>query len=146
MDRSNSRMVQYRLFRAAAGVIAIVSIAACGPIYDTQYNFRPPSSSEGRACIFQCEQSRQLCRQNEEYRADDCQRRSEWDQQRCEDQIYRTKGREPKWYECGSESCSADYDRCEGSYRACYQSCGGRVDAETRCVANCDQIPPSGGR
>jgi hypothetical protein len=126
---------------AVAGGVMIAGIG-CGPVYNTEYQFSPPDSDAGRACVFQCENSRQQCRQLEEYRADDCQRRASWDQQRCEDDIYRRKGREPKWYECGSESCSADYDRCDESYRSCYQSCGGKVNAETRCVANCDKIPP----
>lgn len=120
----------------------IVFLAACGPVYNTQYHFTPPESSEGRSCVFQCDNSRLQCRQLEEYRTEDCQRRSEFDQRRCEDDIYRRKGREPKWYECGSSSCSPDYDRCEQLYRSCYQSCGGRVDQETVCVSNCDQIPP----
>ncbi len=124
-----------------AFVSAALALSSCGPIYDTVYDFTPPESNAGRACIYQCENSRGQCRQLEEYRADDCERRSDYEVERCEREIWRRKGREPKWYECGGESCSANLDRCDEQYRSCYQSCGGRIRSETRCVANCDQIP-----
>lgn len=138
MDIQRSSIAQ-----AVCAAATIVMLAACGPVYDTQYHFTPPPSSEGRSCVFQCDNSRLQCRQLEDYKNEDCQRRAEYDQRRCEDDIYRRKGREPKWYECGSSSCSPDYDRCEQLYRSCYQSCGGRVDQQTVCVSGCDQIPPN---
>lgn len=124
--------------------LLLLALTSCGPMYETNYTFTPPESSAGNACIFQCQNSQQQCRQLEEYKKDDCEQRSEWQKERCEAEVWRKKGRDPKWYECGGESCSADYDRCDVSYRACYQSCGGKVQSETRCVANCDQIPPQG--
>ena len=129
-------------FRSLLGAAGVLLLGACGPIYDTQYRFTPPESGQGVSCIYQCENSKLQCRQLEEYRADDCTRRAQYEAQRCEADIWRQKGRAPKWYECGSSSCSPEYDRCETQYRSCYQSCGGRVDAQTVCVANCDQIPP----
>jgi|GEM_PF-2945214 hypothetical protein len=30
-------------------------LAACGPIYKTQYIYIPPESPEGRQCLAQCE-------------------------------------------------------------------------------------------
>lgn len=121
--------------------LSFLATVSCGPIYDTKYNFIPPTSSEGRACIFQCENSRSQCIELENYRNQDCQQRSDYDQRRCEDDIRYREGREPKWYECGSNSCSVDQERCESQFRYCYQSCGGRVDAQTVCVANCQGAP-----
>ena len=81
--------------------------------------------------------------QMEQMREDQCNRINDLERQRCADQIYDRKGRDPEWHECGSvTSCSADEERCESMYRSCYQGCGGEVRAETRCVANCEQIPP----
>ena len=125
-------------------VLAFVlgGVSACGPVYHTDYAFRPPKSAEGRSCVFQCEQSRQQCRQIEDMQQDNCQNRSYWENARCEDDIRRRKGREPKWYECGTDSCSADYDRCDDSYRSCYQSCGGEVQTNTYCVSGCEKAVP----
>lgn len=111
---------------------------SCGPVYDTQYSYIPPDSSEGRACIFQCENSRSQCQELEQYRSQDCERRSSYDQDRCEEDIRYRYDREPKWYECGSSSCTVDEERCESQYRYCYESCGGKVDQKTVCVSNCE--------
>ncbi len=126
----------------ALALLACLGYAGCGPAFETQYNFTPPPTSEGKTCAFQCDNSRLQCRQLEDYRAQDCQRQSEWDRRQCEEDIYRRKGREPKWYECGGSSCNTDYERCEGLYRSCYQSCGGRIDAQRVCVSGCDQLTP----
>ena len=126
-------------FGAVIGLCLFFS--ACGPIYNTDYQFTPPSSTTGRVCTQQCENSKFQCQQMEEMSADRCRDRAQIEQQRCEDNIRWREGRDPKWYECGAESCSANTDRCDAQYRSCYQACGGRVDAHTYCVANCSQVP-----
>lgn len=125
-------------------IAVLVSGAGCGPVYDTAYSFRPPPSGTGRVCVSQCETSRRQCGQLEDLRARQCEHDSQRQRVLCEAEVRIEKGREPKWYECGSELCSANYDLCESDYRSCYQACGGEVRAETRCVANCDKIPPAG--
>jgi hypothetical protein len=111
----------------------------CGPIYDTTYTFIPPEDNRGQICTFQCENSKSQCIQLEEMKESNCQSRSDAQRYICEERIRAQYGREPKWYECGGETCSADEARCESQYRSCYQACGGRVIAETRCIANCAQ-------
>lgn len=121
-------------------IIFVLSfLSACGPIYSTDYNFSPPRSAEGRACVFQCEIGRQQCNEIEGLKQDRCEHYSDQELYDCERDIRRRKGREPKWYECSSRSCDADSDRCDQSYRYCYQACGGEVNQVTNCVANCDQ-------
>lgn len=117
----------------------------CGPIYDTAYTFRPPTSGIGRICAAQCGVSRGQCAQLEDVRARQCESASQRDRILCETEVRIDKGREPKWYECGSDLCSANYELCESNYRACYQACGGEVRAETRCVANCAKVPAKFG-
>lgn len=128
-----------RRYVIAVGVAALVG---CGPVYNTSYSYAPPKSAEGRACTFQCNQIQIQCQQLEDMNRSRCEQESQREQRACEWDIRVNEGRKPKWYECSSGSCSADYSRCEQTYRACYQSCGGTVSAETRCVANCDKIPP----
>lgn len=121
------------------GVMGLIS--SCGPMYQTDYMMTPPKSASGKACVFQCENGKYQCQQLEDLKAERCESRAQADQEACERKIAWEKGRDPKWYECGRESCDADYERCERSYRACFQACGGTVKQETRCVANCEQAP-----
>ena len=125
-------------FRALL-IAVLMSGTACGPIYDTQYHYAPPKSYAGQACISQCEGGKYRCRSYQDREARDCERRSEYQAQICAMKIYDKKGRDPKWYECNTSSCSADYDLCDSEYRDCYESCGGRVTEQTVCIANCDQ-------
>ncbi|NDC39414.1 MAG: hypothetical protein EBZ48_15480 [Proteobacteria bacterium] len=122
-------------------VVGVALLSGCGPMYNTSYSYTPPRSPEGRACTFQCNQIQIQCQQLEDMNRSRCQQDAQREQRECEWNIRITEGRKPKWYECGGDSCSVDYARCEQTYRACYQSCGGTVTAETRCVANCDKIP-----
>lgn len=139
-SRSGSPFIGNLTVVALAAAVALLS--GCGPIYDTQYTFIPPDDGNGRACVYQCENGKQQCEELEELKEESCEERAEAEYARCEERIYRRKGRDPKWNECYRESCSSDSERCETNYRSCYQSCGGKVNAETVCVANCDQIPP----
>lgn len=127
------------VFSCILALLVVLLLGACGPVYNTEYTFSPPKSETGRSCTYHCDTNKFQCRQIEDMHAQRCQEQAYWEQQRCEAEIYRNKGRDPKWYECGTSSCSADYDRCEEQYRACYQSCGGKVESVTRCVANCEQ-------
>jgi hypothetical protein len=120
-------------------VVVLTLVTSCGPVYDTNYSFSPPRSAEGRSCIFQCEQSKLQCQQIEDLEASRCRDFAQREERRCRDDIRYNENRTPKWYECSSESCSSDYERCETMHRACYQSCGGEVNVNTNCVANCDQ-------
>jgi len=135
-----------RIGRFLAIVIGVFSAAGCGPMYQTDYNLVPPKTESGRACTYHCDTTKLQCRQIEQLRVDRCEMQAREDQRICENQIRWDKGRSPKWYECGGSSCSADNEQCEAQYRSCYQSCGGRVESTTRCVANCDQIPKNDGQ
>ncbi len=123
------------------GGFTLLFTIGCGPVYRTDYQFTPPSSSTGKVCASNCENSKYQCQQIEQMRADQCQDRARLEMQRCEDNVRWREGREPKWYECGMDSCSADTERCESQYRSCFTACGGKVDAQTICVANCEQVP-----
>lgn len=133
-------MNTYRLSNAAQlSLLALLfSVVSCGPQMQTNYQYFPPENPQGQACIFQCENSRMQCQHIQDMEYQRCQDRAEDRYQRCEDSNeYRRK--DDKQY-CYREYCSSpDGERCDNSYRSCYQSCGGRVTSETVCVANCDK-------
>ncbi len=118
-------------------LVFLLAASACGPVYRTQYSFEEPDSPEGRACTFQCQTSKLQCEQIEDLRQERCEDRALREQDRCLRRLERQK-KEIKSYDCPLDTCRADYDRCEKMYRACYQSCGGRVTSETVCVSGCE--------
>ncbi len=121
-------------------VLVLVFINGCGPIYETRYNFAPPKEPHAQACLFQCQNGKMQCEQLEQMRVERCEWQAQYEQDRCERQ-HRRKGKEPKWYECGTTSCSADNERCEANYRSCYAACGGTVTSQEVCVMNCSELP-----
>lgn len=130
------------IFRVIACVLLlslVLIIVGCGPIYETRYNFVPPTEPHSAVCLTHCYTGKIQCQQLEQVQLDNCENRAERERYRCEWQIRRDKKREPKWYECGGSHCSVDEERCEANYRSCYQACGGQVNSEQVCVANCKQ-------
>lgn len=108
-------------------------LSACGPVYHTVYNYTPPKSRDGMACVMQCDNTRNECkRANQSAReAADLKRHH------CEER----RAREEK--ETGKEShisCSfySHDEDCDGNYRTCYQTCGGHISSHQECSAFCN--------
>jgi hypothetical protein len=128
-------------FGLFSSAVLLLVLSGCGPIYDTQYSFEPPQSASGPHCIYQCDTTKAQCIELKQMRADSCNERSQRQSYYCTEDIRSRYNREPKWYECTEELCSDDTDFCDDQYRSCYQACGGRVNRETRCIANCPTQP-----
>jgi hypothetical protein len=98
---------------------------SCGPIYDTKYSLTPPSTSEGKTCISQCDNARLQCEQMERLNETVCELRNSI----CEGKL-----------DCFgfSHFCLANYSRCDKHYVNCYQTCGGKVESKKVCVMGCN--------
>ena len=127
-------------------ILLTLLIQACAspPQYQTFYNYDPPKTSEGRACIFQCENTKMQCEQVDQMRVANCQDRAELNFQRCSDRAQadydRCKASGEKYCftdTCRKEPCNGS-GQCDNQYQRCYSICGGQVTSETRCVANCE--------
>ncbi|WP_168220338.1 hypothetical protein [Azospirillum thermophilum] len=138
-------MRQFRFLLFA--VLAL--LGACGPIYETQYSFIPPNSTEGRMCVGQCQQGRTICRQGctleQQACRNDAKTRAMMDYQAYVNRQTAEKKpikKSPSDFEqtwaCGNSSCE---ERCESDYRGCFSSCGGQVIAQQVCTMFCDQAP-----
>ena len=137
-----------RLLTLIAASLGFAALAACGPIYDTEYTYHAPRDPGGRACVSSCDADQSQCKYQ-------CRRET----QDCENEKRRVAEREfnryARWrrdqnlpvdknvydftpgYSCPWESeCS---DVCESSYRACFTGCGGTIDARQVCVMGCSQ-------
>ena len=121
-----------------AMLLALVAVA-CGPIYSTEYNYRPPADDQGRACIAQCNAGKTTCRSNADLKAENerlrCEQDASSEYRRCQNRAVNDAARA----ECVERSCNfeADTGICEGDYRICFQSCGGVVESRQVCTFNC---------
>ncbi len=126
-------------------MIALLTLAACGPQYRTFYNFENPRSYEGMMCVNQCLQSKVMCGQTCGSQKNQCVQNHELYE--AANQLAHSLDKNPKKsgyvrsssYQCNWEKDSCD-ENCESFYRQCYTNCGGKVHSETRCVSGCENI------
>lgn len=96
-----------------------------------RYDYEPPVTEAGRQCTVQCAVVREMCINNENYRAQNnkaaCEQRNQWNYQQC---IRRAVDKD------AARACTRNQPmcwsntnnfRCEENYRSCYVTCGGRV-------------------
>lgn len=98
-----------------------------------RYEYTPPVTPEGRQCVVQCSAVREMCRANENQRADYkeqmCEERSEHTYYMC----MKRAGRDAKQQEKCSDKrmyCKeyADVYHCNDEYNQCFTICGGSVN------------------
>ncbi|WP_445599218.1 hypothetical protein [Azospirillum sp. A39] len=125
---------------------ALLAIAGCGPIYETQYTLIPPNRPDAAICLNQCQQIAQYCRRTcsleEKACLADARERA---RDAFRDYVYERKAegkpikRKVSDFEstsmCGTTSC--DYD-CDDDYRGCYAGCGGQVIPRRVCTMFCE--------
>ena len=144
-----------RIVRGLFSILLLALVAGCGPQYETRYVYTAPADSlESRQCLQNCEFQRQQCMvladnnqqlcemqaRNEEYQ---CQAEARYYYARCVDRNPDNpeRCRYPHVF-CPQRSCWRNDGRCEDLYRSCYTACGGSIQSETVCTANCDDVPP----
>ncbi len=119
-------------------VLTVLPLVGCGPIYETRYTLTPPPGAEGRACVFQCDNTQLRCRQIQDLERQNCERDEQlahYEYQNCLNQREKDSG-----IKCAQRYVycpSASYESCEAEYRSCFQTCGGVVQSRQECVFNC---------
>lgn len=113
----------------------LLILTSCSPIYQTRYTLTPPESSEGKACVFQCDNINLQCHQVKDENAEQCEQRSNINYNFCQSlNLHRDKDDQES---CFHANCAVDYSYCDSQYRNCYQTCGGKVSGTTVCTAFC---------
>lgn len=132
------------VIRIASALLLIALWSCAGPRYQTTYTYTPPESAEGRACVFQCENTKMQCDQLDQMRAANCQERASLEYQKCEEnsraeyERCRASGERVCLQSyCGRPRCGSS-GQCQSQFHRCYETCGGQVHSSTQCVANCD--------
>ncbi len=125
--------------RAIQILLLTMVLAACGPIYETNYRYTPPSDPLSRPCISQCLADQSQCHNVAELKAENsrlrCERDAREDYERCLGNASGEQGRAS----CNRRSCNQEpnLSACGVDYRTCFQSCGGVVDEQRVCTFNC---------
>lgn len=135
------------MMRLLLGALGALLLVACGPIYETQYDFLPPTSAEGRLCTSQCNNISDLCRQNCDLKDDRCiaeaRERGAYEYERYvrdrqSQKLPIEKKLEDFTYTGGCYQASSCKAECDTSYRQCFTGCGGTVNSRTVCTAFCN--------
>src|SRR4051812_8673213 len=95
------------------------ALSACGPTYQTFYDFRPIDSSNGRECANHCLGMRQDCQSEQHQLKESCESRSEAAYESCmSNQVFKYNpdtGKSKCVYNCycSQDSCDEDLESCE---------------------------------
>lgn len=148
-----------------ASIAMLAGFTGCSsePVYQTVYNHIRPNGTTGQSCVNACDADRQLCEQRSNAQMDRCNREADREFRRCQVEkreayrycvadLQRQYGNNWKIYE---SNCSNVYDpnscaksscyragECDVTFNRCFIGCGGKIESETRCVRNCDNIKP----
>ena len=104
-------------------------LSACQTV---RYEYKAPDTPDGRQCVVQCASVREMCRSNENQRAQSerrsCERRSETTYLVCMDGA---RGNKDQQSECNRKRGRCyeypSYLRCNEEYNQCFSNCGGTV-------------------
>lgn len=118
-------------------ILCIVTLLyGCGPNYKTMYHYVPPHDSKALDCTEDCARKQRFCY---------CQCGKKLDE--CENGLYDPQKRD-RYAHADSDrkqtalSCEQHFNNCNNecdlNFRLCYNTCGGTVVIENRCIHNCD--------
>ncbi len=130
----------------------LLSLSACGPIYNTNYAFEQPKSANGKQCTNTCLQNRSTCNMQCNAQNEQCRMNARkvalpayvryLVNQRKEEQAGRHDRDRTIDDFANYSNCSSNCD-CESTYRQCFAGCGGIVIENRQCVVFCNKIPPN---
>ena len=127
-----------KLFALAAAL----TIAACGPVYETQYDYIPPHDRGAQGCLAQCNANKSQCRTTQSTQAENERLRCELDARQEYDHCQGRAVNGAERDKCTQRSCSApsaNSAQCDEDFRICYAGCGGTVESHQVCTFNCPQ-------
>ena len=130
----------------------LLSLSACGPIYNTSYSFSQPKSTSGKQCTNACLQNRSVCNMQCNAQNEQCRVNARkialptyllYLVNQGKEEQPRRHNRDRTIDDFANYSnCSSICD-CESTYNQCFSGCGGIVTENRQCVVFCDKLPPS---
>lgn len=132
-----------------------LGLAACGPMMETRYDFKPPTTKSGMQCVQTCQADQSQCLEHARHEKETCRRdidrKIEHEYRKAKDdyivalKLYAkdpSKFAEPKEPSRGYPNyyqCDQAGSQCVPQYQMCYRSCGGEIREYQVCTANCEQ-------
>ena len=124
-----------------------LALAACGPVYRTNYNLLPPATASGQLCANNVKAMSDVCVANCQMMARSCRSFStgvslNYGWSRHDGSFEGGPGREIlDDRDCSAVQCESN---CLAAARTAHASCGGAVMQQTVCTANCPApvVPP----
>lgn len=136
-----------RLVRVVALGLGLGMLAACGPVYQTDYHMVPPQDAMGRQCSSTCIERAQGCKSQCQTLATQCQYTAELEAKnayleyvtRRQAEGMPIKKSQDDFYSYSSCADPDDCkDECDATHRLCHTNCGGQVLERTYCTAFCE--------
>jgi len=118
--------------------ILLTVLLGCSPQYRTTYLYEVPSTERGRLCVINCQKMKQKCFHWSENSYQQCLNRDvlvNLSTQRSSVETFAPHDAHTS-YRCEGRKSSQD-ENCLSDYNACYELCGGFVEAIQECVMNC---------
>lgn len=106
-------------------------LAACGPLYETQYTFHPLHTNSFKKCHLQCRENHLICQNSCNASSSACMAEANTDR---------------IVYGFGNYARCSSYCGCDKLYRACFRLCGGHITARTVCADNCKKMNTTDAR
>jgi hypothetical protein len=131
--------------------LIVAAVAACGPVYRTNYELTPPQTAEGRMCVTQCQQTKSTCQSAGYDRYQRCKSEQrayaerKFNEYRIQQLLLNEKITKSQRHFYGGYSCSHEQSYkggCEQDFIGCFSTCGGKVTPHIVCTANCEKIQP----
>ena len=135
------------LGRIAGLLLGLAVLGACGPVYQTVYDYTPPPTAQGQLCASKCGEISRLCTQNCSLREDRCvaeaRERGARDferyvRDRQDAKLPIEKDVDDFTYTGGCYTSSSCSRTCDEDYRRCFTGCGGQVTSRQVCTAFCN--------
>ncbi len=127
-------------------------ITGCGSVYQTSYEFKPPTTEGGRDCANRCLNKNQGCFHHCQNITAQCESRKEisnlaevlvdtWKKSSLSTNM--PSDQRTTRYRSSQADCKKDEQqcmaRCDSIHRLCHENCGGIVIREVTCIKNCDK-------
>ncbi len=127
-------------------LLITLTLAACSPVYKTDYRFTTPPDDIGKMCAVGCLDKLSACKAHCQIDQSNCKRIADLKgenryleyvakQKEKGKPIKKSKSYFTSYAFCNTATCD---QKCEESQRICHSSCGGNIIEERRCTAFCD--------
>ena len=131
-------------------LISLFVLNSCGPVYETQYIYKPSQSNSGVKCIQNCANQKIFCKSEANNNLSVCKMREDnFGLEKYNNYLQDVISRGVTPHSDTNKKTFTNYSICDSKYesancsqefRGCYLACGGQIETNVVCVSNCDKV------